>query len=339
MFLELILSSLAFFLGCALLRLELLWFMVCTILSILVGSITLIGFSLSCFFSRLAQYLRKSSPLSEVNPGDGNVLVTGASSGIGKEIALEFLRRGYKVIGVGFRGGQVLENMKNQHIGFDFILADLSSDAGVAKVIHSAKNVSILINNAGISAAGRFQDNIPKDNKWDKFDTMVGVNIRAYVKLTQAFLPAMIKKRSGRILAMGSAAGYMIGPNNALYHGSKAFVNNFFTGLWYDLQGTGVGVTLGDPGSTSTHLLDSGPQSMLWQVPGLVCSAKSVAKAMVSATLAGKKRECASNLWNFGILLAKLQPEFLSAMISSLSWTEKIVLHSLQPDLDALHAK
>lgn len=338
MILGLFLGVLAFFLACALLRLELIWFMFCCAVSILVAVITIVGFTLSYFWSRLAQCLRKSTSLSKIKPGDGYVLVTGASSGIGKEMALEFLERGFHVIGVGFRSREALENMKKTHRRFDFIVADLSTNEGISKVINNAKNVSILINNAGISDAGRFQKNqVPKPDGWDKVDTMMGLNMRSYVKLTQAFLPAMVEKRSGRILAMGSIAGYTIGPNNALYHGSKAFVNNFFTSLWYDLQGTGVGVTLGSPGSVATHLLDAGPKSFLWQIPGLVGTAKGVAKAMVGATIAGKKRESGSLLWNFVSLLAKLQPEFFNATLCSLSWSEKIVLHSLQPDLDALH--
>lgn len=339
MFLELVLPLLAFLLGCLALRLGLPWFLFWLVLSYLADAISFVGFALSYLCSRLSQYMQKPSPLKEIKPGDGCVLVTGASSGLGYEMALEFLRLGFTVTGVGYTGGKVLKSMKQQYKTFDYVEADLSKEEGVEKVIRSVKNVSILINCAGISWVGRFQDQIDNDGTWNKHDTMIGLNMRAYIRLTQAFLPAMIQKRAGRVFAMGSIIGYSCGPTNAMYHATKAFVNNFFTSLWYDLQGTGVGVTLGTPGATETAFKEKGPKSFIWKVPGTTCSPKYVAKEMVTATLAGKKRESGSLIWNAVGLVMKVQPEFFNAMTSALAWTEKIDLRSLQPDLDGLHVK
>jgi short-subunit dehydrogenase len=338
MFLELCLGSVAFLLGCKLLRLGLFWCLFWLLLSCLADIISLVGYSISYLCSRFAQLMQKASPIKEIKPGDGCVLITGASSGLGHEMALEFLRLGFTVTGVGFTGGKVLKSMKQQWKMFDFVEADLSKEEGVEKVIKSVENVSILINCAGISFVGRFQDQIGNESNWNKHYVMMGLNMRAYIRLTQAFLPAMIKKQSGRIFAMGSVVGYGVGPNNAMYHGTKAFVNNFFTSLWYDLQGTGVGVTLGTPGATETAFKAKGPQSFIWKVPGATCSAKDVAKDMVAATLAGKKRESGSLLWQMISIVIKLNPEFFNAMVSSLAWGDKIDIRSLQPDLDGLLA-
>lgn len=333
MLLEFFLGSLAFLSACAIFRLELLWFLFWLVLSCLADVLSSFGFCLSVLCSKCAQYIQKTSPLKKIMPGDGCVLVTGASSGLGHEMALEFLRQGFTVVGIGFTGGQVLKSMMQRYKMFSFIVADLSKEEGVEKVINSVDNVSILINCAGISFVGRFQNQLSNIETWNKHITIMGLNMRAYIRLTQAFLPGMIKKRSGRVFAMGSVVGYSCGPSNAIYHGTKAFVNNFFTSLWYDLQGTGVGVTLGTPGATETAFKDKGSGSFIWKVPGATCSAEIVAKKMVSATLSGKKHESGSLMWNLVGILIKLQPEFFNAIVSVLSWGEKIDLYSLQADL------
>jgi len=314
-------------------RYGLIWFLLWFVISIPFLIITFIGFVLTDWCSQCAQCVQGSSSLQEMRPEDGCVLVTGASSGLGYEMALEYLRRGFSVLGVGYSGGKILEAMKKDHEAFDYVVADLSKEEGVQKVVDKARNVSILVNNAGVSYEGRFQDQLNKE--WDKHGMMLSLNVRTYVRLTQEFLPDMIKKKTGRIFAMGSVIGYAIGPNNLMYHGTKAFVNNFFTGLWYDLQGTGVGVTLGAPGATQTGFADKAAQSIVWKLPGITRTARETARLMVEATLAGKKHEAGSHLWNYIRIMFKLAPEFFVANVHGLAWSDTIDIHSLQPDLDS----
>src|SRR5215831_12636645 len=80
---------------------------------------------------------------------------------------------------------------------------------------------------------------------------MVDVNVRALVRLTHAFLPAMLERRRGRVLNIGSTAGLQPGPYGAVYYATKAFVNSFTEALSYELKGTGVTATVSLPGATA----------------------------------------------------------------------------------------
>src|SRR6202022_2074551 len=82
---------------------------------------------------------------------------------------------------------------------------------------------------------------------------MIQVNILSLLTLTRAFLPEMIKRKSGRILNVGSTAGFQPGPFMAVYYASKAFVNSFTEALAYELHGTGVTATVSCPGATATE--------------------------------------------------------------------------------------
>jgi len=332
MLIKIIVACAAFLLGCAILNLGLLWFLFLLMVSVPFNLLTCLGFFLSSVCSKLAQSMQKTPNLKEITPEDGYVVVTGASSGLGYEMTLEYLRKGFSVIGVGYSGRKVLEGMKKKYKAFDFLVADLSKEEGVQKVIDKAKNVSILVNNAGVGYVGRFQNQI--NNEWNKHDMIMSLNMRTYIRLTQAFLPSMIRKKTGRIFAMGSIVGYAVGPNNAMYHGTKAFINNFFSSLWYDLQGTGVGVTLGVPGATATKYANKAGQSFVWKIPGIICTAKDTARLMVAATLSGKKHEAGSRLYKYIRILVKLSPEFFIAILLGISWGESIDIHSWQHDLD-----
>ena len=82
---------------------------------------------------------------------------------------------------------------------------------------------------------------------------MIQVNITALTHLTGLFLPAMVARKSGRILNVGSTAGFQPGPYMAVYYASKAFVNSFTEALWFELKGTGVTATVSCPGATATE--------------------------------------------------------------------------------------
>src|SRR5919202_6051090 len=82
---------------------------------------------------------------------------------------------------------------------------------------------------------------------------MIQVNVTALVELTRAFLPPMIARRSGRVLNVGSTAGFPPGPFMAVYYATKAFVNSFTEALVYELRGTGVTATVSCPGATATE--------------------------------------------------------------------------------------
>src|SRR2546423_9205111 len=110
---------------------------------------------------------------------------------------------------------------------------------------------AFLVNNAGFVASGAFAE-LPLEREL----AMIQVNIASLVVLTRSFLPAMIARRSGRVLNIGSTAGFPPGPFMAVYYASKAFVNSFTEALWYELKGTGVSATVSCPGATATEFAE-----------------------------------------------------------------------------------
>src|SRR5205814_4814102 len=108
-----------------------------------------------------------------------------------------------------------------------------------------------LVNNAGFGTHGAFAELDPARELEE-----VQLNVSSVVALTRALLPGMIARRRGRILNVGSTAGFPPGPYMAVYYASKAFVNSFTEALWYELRGTGVTATVSCPGATATEFAE-----------------------------------------------------------------------------------
>ena len=117
---------------------------------------------------------------------------------------------------------------------------------------------------------------------------MIQVNIVSLLTLTRAFLQEMIARKSGRILNVGSTAGFQPGPFMAAYYASKAFVNSFTEALWYELRGTGVTATVSCPGATATEFaaVAGNERSRLFRMGA--ASSQEVAKEGYRAMMAGK---------------------------------------------------
>jgi short-subunit dehydrogenase len=111
--------------------------------------------------------------------------------------------------------------------------------------------VEFLVNNAGFGNNGPFAELDPARQLGQ-----VAVNITALVALTRGVLPRMLARRRGRILNVGSTAGFQPGPFMAVYYASKAFVNSFTEALWFELKGTGVTATVSCPGPTATEFVE-----------------------------------------------------------------------------------
>jgi short-subunit dehydrogenase len=183
-------------------------------------------------------------------------LVTGASAGLGAEYAKLFAADGHDVILVARRRDRLEalaeEIRKAHHVQAHVVVADLAASDGVAHVVEGVRRLGVeiefLVNNAGFGASGAFAHLDPARNLG-----MVQVNVAAPVALTGAFLPGMIARKHGRILNVGSTAGFQPGPFMAVYYASKAFVNSFTEALAHELRGTGVTATVTCPGPTATE--------------------------------------------------------------------------------------
>ena len=221
----------------------------------------------------------------------GTALVTGASSGIGKELARLFAADGHDVVLVA-RRLPLLEALASE-LGARYgrktwaVACDLSSAAGVESLLGELAarglEVDFLVNNAGSGTTGRFVD-----SPLAREVAMAELNAMTVVRLTGALLPGMVARRRGRVLNVGSWAGFQPGPYMATYYASKAFVNSFSEALFEELRGTGVTVTVSCPGPTRSEFAErSGAGTAnLFRLP--MASAETVAREAYRALFAGR---------------------------------------------------
>jgi len=196
-----------------------------------------------------------------MRPITETVLITGASSGIGLELAREFardplVRDGGRLILVA-RNIPALETLAAElkqkwNVQVTILPGDLSQPGTPDKLFSDLQaagiHVDVLVNNAGFGAIGPF-DELPLDRQLE----MIRVNVSALVGLTRLFLPAMIQAGRGSILNVGSVAGFVPGPGMTVYYATKAFVGSFSEALAAELAGTGVDVSVLCPGPTPTN--------------------------------------------------------------------------------------
>lgn len=173
----------------------------------------------------------------------GTAVVTGASSGLGRALAVQLAERGEFVVAVA-RTASSLEELAKSSTRITAVTADLSTDAGRAALAAAINDVDILVNNAGFGASGKFSE-IPLEVS----DQMVEVNVVALTDLTARWLPGMVKRGSGRIVNVASTAAFQPGPNMAVYYATKSYVLSFTEALAEELRGTGVTATAFCPGA------------------------------------------------------------------------------------------
>ena len=183
-----------------------------------------------------------------------NVLITGASGGIGYELAKLFARDHHNLILVA-RSGEKLAQVANELRPLGVTVTIFALDLGTPSVprflfdqVQSAGlTVDILINNAGYGAFGEFAE-MPQEQILGQ----IQLNITALTELTRLFLPPMLARHSGRIMNVASTAGFQPGPLMAVYYATKAYVISFSEAVANEARNTGVTVTCFCPGATHT---------------------------------------------------------------------------------------
>jgi len=184
-------------------------------------------------------------------------LITGASSGIGLDLARLFARDGYDVVLVA-RGEEKLREAASAierefNVGARVVVADLIEPHAARKVFDAVNRpIDALVNNAGFGVAGEFVS-----TDLQKEIDMIQVNIVALVELTKLVLPQMVARRGGRILNVASTAAFQPGPLMAIYYASKSFVLSFSEAIAEELGGSGVTVTALCPGPTATGFAEA----------------------------------------------------------------------------------
>lgn len=225
-------------------------------------------------------------------------IVTGASSGIGAEIAVKLAQRGYGITLVARRrealddvAARIVDRTAEQ-VRIEVLPADLSDSDDRAslpgRVDALGLTPAILVNNAGLSTFGPIAESTPEAET-----NMIEVNVTAVVDLTTRFLPGMVGRDEGAILNVASTAAFQPLPGQSGYAASKAFVLSYSQGLSGELRGTGVGVTALCPGPVRTGFAEAAgisEETASSQFPSIMWeSVETVAAAGVDGMLRGQR--------------------------------------------------
>ena len=250
-------------------------------------------------------------------------LITGASSGIGLEIAKELASRGKNVLLTARREKRLIK-LKNEiiskfNVECDFICADLSQDKSVTKIFNFCKQrgyfINILINNAGY-ALPNFFHNTPIEEE-EKFLRVLSISV---ISLTKIFLTEMIKKNDGKIMIVSSVAAYAPPSKiQSLYGPVKTFMNRFSEALNLSYNKNNIYSTAVCPGYTVTNFhTASGVQNEMDSVPNfLKKSASRIAKEGVKGMLDNKRVVVPTKTWKIIVFLLKIVPKKVFDLISS----------------------
>ena len=169
------------------------------------------------------------------------VLVTGATGGLGQAIARDLAGRGAQLVLTG-RRTDVLEPLARE-LGAEVRGVDLADADAVAELASGCTDVDVLVANAGLPGTGTLDRYTV-----EQVDRVLDVNLRAPVILAQALVPAMVERGRGSLVFMSSLSGKAANPASSLYSATKFGLRGFALGLRLDLHGSGVGVTVVNPG-------------------------------------------------------------------------------------------
>lgn len=216
------------------------------------------------------------------------VLITGASRGIGYELAKVFASHKYNLILVARSAkklNELAELVRNQYdVKVDVIAHDLSQVGASKKVFDEVQSlqitVDILVNNAGVGNVGFFHETeLRKDAE------MIQLNITALTEMTKLFSREMVKRKKGKILNVGSTGSFAPGPYIAVYYATKAYVLSFSKAIAKELKAYGITVTALCPGAVRTNFCKTAGKR---DMPGAM-EASAVAKLAYEGLLKNKE--------------------------------------------------
>jgi NADP-dependent 3-hydroxy acid dehydrogenase YdfG len=247
---------------------------------------------------------------------DKRVLVTGAGSGMGREITLELVRRGAKVIAVDMRSETLAETARLASKNVETHLLDVADKVAVSEFPSKVGDIDILINNAGI-----IQPFVKiNELRLEDAERVMNVNFYGPFTLIKAFLPTLLKRPQAHILNVSSMGAYAPVPGQSIYGASKAAVKLMTEGLRSELLDTNVGVTVAFPGAVATNIstnsglaMPAGAENSKQAMKSL--PAPTAAKIMVDAIESGKPRVTVGKDARLMDRLSRLNPVFAANLI------------------------
>jgi uncharacterized protein len=246
-------------------------------------------------------------------------LITGASSGLGLELAELFAADGSNLILVARRAellNELAERLSARYgVRAEVLATDLTSDGAAegleARITELGLQVDVLVNSAGFGARGAFAE-LPVERQI----SMLQVNMTALTHLSRLFLPGMLERNRGGIINLGSLAGFLPGPYMATYYASKAYVLAFSEALQEEVRGTGVNVCCIAPGPTETGFVEAaGLEGVRFFKLGAM-SASRVARSGYRGYRAGRALVMPGISTRAATLLLRLSPRLLTRRVS-----------------------
>ena len=248
------------------------------------------------------------------------VLITGASSGIGLELAREFARNGHPLIITAAVEAElaVVARELTQRFNAEvlFVAQNLLKPQAAQQLFSAIQakrlSIKILVNHAGLGHKGAFARQ-PLQSQVE----MIRLNIESFVAMTRLFLPEMIARGEGRILNSASTAGFMPAPTMAVYHATQAFVLSFSEAVATELQGSGVTMTALCPGAADTDFFPRAEAVKSSMFPtGHAMSPHEVAAGGYDALMKGERVYVAGGLNQAMISSSRFLPESLLAKMA-----------------------
>ena len=217
-------------------------------------------------------------------------LITGASTGIGYELAKLFAKDRHNLILVARDEGK-LETAKNElskcNVEVKILSLDLSKSEDIQGLFNYVEmnklNVDILVNNAGIGTCGDFSE-----IEWVKEEALIDINIKVLTKLTKYFLPKIIECKNGGILNVASTAAFCSGPRMAAYYASKAYVLNLTEAIYEECKDSGIRISCLCPGPVKTTFQDKAGIKKSESAKKYLMDAEEVAKVSYKDFKKGK---------------------------------------------------
>ena len=245
------------------------------------------------------------------------VLITGASSGIGKQTAIEFAKLGSNIILVARRKNkleQVENELKQFNVNTLVCTCDVSKKDQVEKmskiVLEKFNSIDILVNNAGFAIYGSVYDLSIND-----IESQMETNYFGMIYCTKNFLPLMLEKKSGHIVNVASVAASFGLPGIASYCASKFAMLGFSEGLKHELSGTGVGITVVSPIMVKTDFFDHSSFEKMPKYSPTSLNSKTVAKAIVQASNSSRLEIITPSIVRIAVWLKHTFPYFINPIL------------------------
>lgn len=248
-------------------------------------------------------------------------LITGASKGIGKEIAAELASRKYNLLLIA-RSEELLQKVASElksryKVEVDYLAIDLAQ-IGVAQQVYdwvNTKNyeVSILVNNAGYGLVGPLGH-----YSIDKNRDMMTLNMLTLTEMCQTFLPMLKRQSKSYIMNIASSTAYQALPHMAIYAATKVFVLNFTRALKHELDGTSVSVTAISPGSTATDFNDRAEvgEKAMKAAEKVMMTPTEVAQIAVKSMFGGSTEVVTGFINKLGAFMAWLAPKSITEKVA-----------------------